>query len=63
MGLAPSMSKYVVYNWLRKFRDVLLRNYNVGEYFIEVSLDDLKAFDDELEGKMRHQPAVYLALV
>lgn len=38
------------------FRDALKTNYLTGKYFLEVELEDLSAFDETLEEKLKKQP-------
>lgn len=45
------------------FRDTLKRQYNLGQYYLEVNLEDLASFDEALADKMYKQPAEHLAVV
>ncbi|XP_070578294.1 DNA replication licensing factor mcm5-like [Ptychodera flava] len=45
-----------------KYRDELKRHYNLGQYFLEVNLDDLSSFDEELADKFGKQPSELLPL-
>ncbi|KAK0182652.1 hypothetical protein PV327_000767 [Microctonus hyperodae] len=47
-------------NFNYKYRDALKRNYNIGQYWIEVNLEDLGAFDESLAEKIYKQPTEYL---
>lgn len=44
-------------------RDELKRHYNLGEYWIEVEMEDLASFDEELADYLYKQPAEHLQLV
>lgn len=44
-------------------RDELKRHYNLGEYWIEVELEDLASFDEDLAEFLYKQPAEHLQLV
>ena len=48
---------------LTYFRDELKRHYNLGEYWIEVEMEDLASFDEELADYLYKQPAEHLQLV
>lgn len=43
--------------------DELKRHYNLRQYWIQVSLEDLASFDEELAGKLQKQPTEFLPLV
>lgn len=45
------------------YRDNLKRNYNLGKYFLEVQLDDLRCFDDTLADEIAKRPSEHLPLV
>uniref|UniRef100_A0A6I8N6B1 DNA replication licensing factor MCM5 n=1 Tax=Ornithorhynchus anatinus TaxID=9258 RepID=A0A6I8N6B1_ORNAN len=45
-----------------KYRDELKRHYNLGEYWIEVEMEDLASFDEELADHLYKQPAEHLQL-
>ncbi|XP_033227260.1 DNA replication licensing factor Mcm5 [Belonocnema kinseyi] len=49
-------------NFNYKYRDTLKRNYNLGQFWIEVNLEDLAAFDESLAEKVYKQPTEYLPL-
>ncbi|XP_012275934.1 DNA replication licensing factor Mcm5 [Orussus abietinus] len=49
-------------NFNHKYRDALKRNYNLGQYWIEVNLEDLGAFDESLAEKLYKQPTEYLPI-
>eukprot|EP00118_Oscarella_pearsei_P026954 m.310596 g.310596 ORF g.310596 m.310596 type:complete len:737 (+) comp52950_c0_seq1:92-2302(+) len=45
-----------------KYRDQLRRNYNLGRYWVEISLNDMSSFDEELADKLGKQPTEFLPL-
>uniref|UniRef100_A0A2K5RYD5 DNA replication licensing factor MCM5 n=1 Tax=Cebus imitator TaxID=2715852 RepID=A0A2K5RYD5_CEBIM len=45
-----------------KYRDELKRHYNLGEYWIEVEMEDLASFDEDLADHLYKQPAEHLQL-
>ena len=45
------------------FRDQLKRNYNLGQYFLEVSLDDLRSYDENLADRLLKTPTEHIAIV
>ncbi|GLG97977.1 DNA replication licensing factor REC [Gryllus bimaculatus] len=47
-------------NFNYKYRDTLKRHYNLGQYWLEVNLEDLASFDDALAEKMYKQPSEYI---
>ncbi|XP_063977768.1 DNA replication licensing factor Mcm5 [Diachasmimorpha longicaudata] len=47
-------------NFNYKYRDCLKRNYNLGQYWLVVNLEDLAAFDESLAEKIYKQPTEYL---
>lgn len=44
-------------------RDELKRHYNLGEYWVEVEMEDLASFDEDLADYLYKQPAEHLQLV
>ena len=44
-------------------RDELKRHYNLGEYWIEVEMEDLASFDEDLADFLYKQPTEHLQLV
>ncbi|GAB5574197.1 DNA replication licensing factor MCM5 isoform X1 [Prionailurus iriomotensis] len=46
-----------------KYRDELKRHYNLGEYWIEVEVEDLASFDEDLADYLYKQPAEHLQLL
>ncbi|XP_015119756.1 DNA replication licensing factor Mcm5 [Diachasma alloeum] len=47
-------------NFNYKYRDSLKRNYNLGQYWLAINLEDLAAFDESLAEKIYKQPTEYL---
>ncbi|XP_051790597.1 DNA replication licensing factor MCM5 [Erpetoichthys calabaricus] len=45
-----------------KYRDVLKRHYTLGEYWIEVEIEDLASFDEDLADCLYKQPSEHLPL-
>lgn len=45
------------------FRDTLKRNYNLGQYFLDIDLGDLTSFDETLAEKLQKQPTEHLPIV
>ncbi|XP_065564221.1 DNA replication licensing factor mcm5-B-like [Artemia franciscana] len=50
-------------NFIYKYRDMLRRHYNLRQYFIEVSMEDIQSYDEDLADKLRKQPTEYIALL
>ncbi|XP_076657614.1 DNA replication licensing factor Mcm5 [Halictus rubicundus] len=50
-------------NFNYKYRDTLKRNYNLGQYWVEVNLEDLAAFDESLAEKVYKHPTEYLPIL
>ncbi|KAL7982367.1 hypothetical protein Chor_009965 [Crotalus horridus] len=46
-----------------KYRDELKRHYNVGQYWIEVEIEDLASFDEDLANYVHKQPVEHLQLL
>jgi len=44
------------------YRDQLKRHYNLGQYFLEVDLQDLTSYDEQLADKLTKSPAEYVPL-
>ncbi|KAL2722328.1 DNA replication licensing factor Mcm5-like [Vespula squamosa] len=49
-------------NFNYKYRDTLKRNYNLGQYYLEINLEDLAAFDESLAEKVHKLPTEYLSI-
>lgn len=45
------------------FRDSLKRQYNLRQFFLEVSLEDVASFDETLADKLKKAPTEHLPLV
>ncbi|XP_018397392.1 PREDICTED: DNA replication licensing factor Mcm5 [Cyphomyrmex costatus] len=50
-------------NFNYKYRDILKRNYNLGQYWMEINLEDLAAFDESLAEKIQKLPTEYLSVL
>lgn len=44
-------------------RDQLKRHYNLGQFWLEVDLDDVGIFDESLAEKLLKQPSEHISLV
>uniref|UniRef100_A0A336MQU6 DNA helicase n=1 Tax=Culicoides sonorensis TaxID=179676 RepID=A0A336MQU6_CULSO len=49
-------------NFHFKYRDSLKRNYLLGRYYLEVQLEDLAGFDENLADKLHKQPTEHLEI-
>ncbi|KAJ1528330.1 hypothetical protein ONE63_006751 [Megalurothrips usitatus] len=49
-------------NFNYKYRDALKRQYNLGQFYLEINLEDLASFDESLADKMYKQPTEHLAV-
>ncbi|KAF5288491.1 hypothetical protein FQA39_LY15420 [Lamprigera yunnana] len=49
-------------NFNYKYRDTLKRNYNLGQYYLEVNLEDLGSFNETLAEKIVKQPTEHLPI-
>jgi len=49
-------------NFVFPYRDQLKRNYNLGQYFLEVSLDDLRSYDENLADRLLKTPTENIAI-
>ncbi|KAA0198464.1 hypothetical protein HAZT_HAZT005630 [Hyalella azteca] len=49
-------------NFNYKYRDGLKRQYNLHQYWLDVSLEDLASYDETLADKLRKQPTEHLPL-
>jgi len=45
------------------YRDALKRQYNLRQYYLEVNMEDLASFDEELADKLTKLPSEHLPLV
>lgn len=48
---------------INRCRDQLKRNYNMGNFWLEVDLDDLASFNEQLAEKINKQPTEHLPMV
>ncbi|NWU89955.1 MCM5 factor, partial [Upupa epops] len=46
-----------------KYRDELKRHYNLGQYWVEVEMEDLSSFDEDLADYLYKQPGEHLQLL
>ncbi|CAG9860618.1 unnamed protein product [Phyllotreta striolata] len=49
-------------NFNYKYRDNLKRNYNLRRFYLEVNIEDVGSFDENLADKLYKQPSEHLAL-
>ncbi|RWS31678.1 DNA replication licensing factor mcm5-A-like protein [Leptotrombidium deliense] len=49
-------------NFSYKYREQLKNHYNINQYWVEVSIEDLSAFDEELANKVLRSPSETLPL-
>lgn len=49
-------------NFNYKYRDDLKRHYNLGQFWLEINLEDLASFDDALAEKLYKQPTEFLPI-
>jgi len=49
-------------NFVFPYRDQLKRNYNLGNYNIDISLDDLASFDEHAADKVLKSPTEYMPI-
>uniref|UniRef100_A0A1B6D033 DNA replication licensing factor MCM5 n=2 Tax=Clastoptera arizonana TaxID=38151 RepID=A0A1B6D033_9HEMI len=47
-------------NFNYKYRDALKRQYNLGQYWLEVNIEDLASFDENLADKLYKQPSEHI---
>lgn len=45
------------------FRDALKRHYNLRQYYLEVNIEDVAAFDETLAEKLKKSPTEHIPLV
>lgn len=50
------------YNPTLLCRDALKQQYNLGQYFLEMSIEDISSFDEMLAHKLQKQPSDNLPL-
>lgn len=49
-------------NFNYKYRDILKRNYNLGLYYLDVNIEDVSSFDENLAEKLYKQPSEHLPI-
>ncbi|XP_065582573.1 DNA replication licensing factor mcm5-like [Artemia franciscana] len=50
--------------FIYKYRDMLRHHFKLRkQYFIEVSMEDIQSFDEDLADKLRGRPTEYIALL
>ncbi|XP_063426896.1 DNA replication licensing factor mcm5-like [Mytilus trossulus] len=49
-------------NFTYTYRDQLKRNYNLGQYWLEVDIEDVSSFDESLADRLYNQPSEHLPL-
>lgn len=49
-------------NFVFPYRDQLKRNYNLRQYFLDVSLDDLRSYDENLADRLLKTPTEHIAI-
>ncbi|XP_056634748.1 DNA replication licensing factor Mcm5 [Diorhabda carinulata] len=54
--------QYHTDNFNYKYRDNLKRNYNLRQYYLEVNIEDVGSFDENLADKLYKQPTDHLML-
>ncbi|KAJ2953264.1 hypothetical protein O0L34_g845 [Tuta absoluta] len=50
-------------NFNYKYRDALKRNYNLGQYWVEINIEDLSSFDEVLAEKLYKKPTEHLPIL
>ncbi|VEN38139.1 unnamed protein product [Callosobruchus maculatus] len=56
------LRQYHTDNFNYKYRDTLKRNYNLRQYYLEVNIEDVGSFDENLADKLYKQPSEHLAI-
>ena len=54
---------FIFFVMLSSLSDQLKRHYNLGQYYLEVDLQDLTSYDEQLADKLTKSPAEFLPLV
>lgn len=49
-------------NFNYKYRDTLKQNYNLGQYFLEINIEDLCCYDENLAEKLYKQPSDHIPI-
>ncbi|KAJ8942625.1 hypothetical protein NQ318_013338 [Aromia moschata] len=60
--LQVNLQAYHTDNFNYKYRDTLKRNYNLQQYYLEVNIEDVGSFDENLADKIYKQPAEHLPI-
>ncbi|KAL3231982.1 hypothetical protein MRX96_023070 [Rhipicephalus microplus] len=50
-------------NFNYRYRDQLKQHYNMGQYWLEVAVEDISSFDEVLADKLSKQPTEHLPLL
>ncbi|KAI8425200.1 hypothetical protein MSG28_007023 [Choristoneura fumiferana] len=50
-------------NFNYKYRDALKRNYNLSYYWVEINIEDLSSFDEDLAEKLYKKPSEHLPIL
>jgi len=45
-----------------KYRDIIKRHYNLKQFYVEIKIEDLASFDEELADKLYKTPSEYIPL-
>lgn len=61
-GIFIKVTGFLSIKYCISFRDTLKRNYNLGQYYLEVNLEDLGSFDENLAEKIYKQPSEHLPI-
>lgn len=54
------IKEFYINNYDYIYRDQLHNHYNLQEYWISVSLEDLDSFDEHLSDSLKNQPSLYM---
>ncbi|XP_018575968.1 DNA replication licensing factor Mcm5 [Anoplophora glabripennis] len=54
--------QYHTDNFNYKYRDTLKRNYNLRQYYLDVNIEDVGSFDENLADKIYKQPSEHLPI-
>ncbi|CAH1116571.1 unnamed protein product [Phaedon cochleariae] len=54
--------QYHTENFNYKYRDTLRRNYNLGQFCLDINVEDVGSFDENLADKLYKQPAEHLPI-
>lgn len=56
------LRQFNIENFNYKYRDTLKRNYNLGMYYLDVNIEDVGSFDENLAEKLYKQPSEHLPI-